>query len=99
RKGDGEGAARDGAPGIAGIDVLHALLRKEHADLEVGHHLRVAFRRDRDGVADVIVVTMRDQDVRHAGARLLYIAREFRIAAQERVVESDYGTLLQAESR
>ncbi len=82
-------AAGERAAGIARIDVLRALRVQEHADFEIRHHLRARGAGDFRRVADVIVMTVGDEDMGGSLDRLVEIAGKGRVALQERVDEDN----------
>ena len=62
-------AAVDRAAGIAGIDPFDPLPCEIHADLEIGDDFRAARLGDGERVADMVIVAVREQDMRGVAGR------------------------------
>src|SRR5262249_41617970 len=84
-EGHREPAAIDSAAVVSRIDLLYPLARCPIPYLRVADEHRAGLLTDRDSIADVIVVPVRDQHMRRALCRLLRVALERGIARQERV--------------
>src|SRR5262245_60847149 len=69
-----------------------------HADFKIRNDLRAGFFGDFGGVANMIVVAVGEHDVGCPLGRFIDAAREFRVAAQERIDENDGTGNLDAES-
>ena len=70
---------------LLAVDFLDALLAEPLADLVVGDHGCPGALGDRDGVAEVIAVAVRDQD--EIGLHVGGLRRGGRVVRQERVDE------------
>ena len=62
----------EGAAGIAGIDILHALPRQIRGELEDRYQRRRVLLAGGDGIAGMVVVAMGERDMGHAFDRLAH---------------------------
>ena len=100
-EGRGEAAAIDRPAGIAGVDPVRvdALPDQEHAQLVIADHHRAGRLVDRHGVADMVVVAMRQQHVGHPLRDLLPALAPGRIAGQKRIDQDPRVAGLDAKGR
>ena len=92
-KGRGEPAAVYRSARVARIDLLvaGALPDEIHADLEIRDQHRIRALEDGEGVADMVVMAVSQQNVRHAIRDRVDVLFRAGIAAQERI-DQDFCT-------
>src|ERR1700736_4944296 len=99
REAPADPAAIDRAPGVAGVDIFHALRVQIRTDFKIRNELRAGRLGDLGGIADMIVMAVAQHDMGRSLGGLCGVAGEFRVAAEKWVDQNDRRAKLDAESR